>query len=203
MRAESEVERLEQSARFIYRAELRTHALAAAFMANKWQKVDVWEFGVAGGDTIRHIASHHGFVRNVLGFDTFKGLPKDWGPIKQGTFKQEKLPDVPANVTLIVGFFADTLPSAMIEYPRPQVLHIDCDLYEGTMDVLEAFGNIDKGTVIIFDELYNYIGYANHEMKAWLEHIDKYNESYEYIGHVSRLSGIENRGPFQAAVIIK
>ena len=49
-------------------------------------------------------------------------------------------------------------------------IHIDCDLYASTKTILD---NLDKkikpGTVILFDEYFNYPSWKKHEFKAWQE----------------------------------
>jgi len=61
------------------------------------------EFGVAGGNSIRQIASRN--KAQVHGFDTFEGPPEDGaGHLeRRGTFSPKKqLPEVPSNVKLHV-----------------------------------------------------------------------------------------------------
>ena len=38
------------------------------------------------------------------------------------------------------------------------------------------------GTIILFDEYFNYSNWENHEFKAWQEFVVKYQIQYEYIG---------------------
>ena len=40
---------------------------------------------------------------------------------------------------------------------------------------------IVTGTVISFDEIYNYPEYRDHEIKAWVEFVNKKNISYDWI----------------------
>jgi hypothetical protein len=70
--------------------------------------------------------------------------------------------------------------------PSPvSFLHIDCDLYSSTKTVLHYLGNrIRSGTVIVFDEYFNYVGWRNHEYKAFAEFIAASGLSYRYIGVV-------------------
>ena len=78
----------------------------------------------------------------VFGFDTFTGLPEDWGDGWQakGVFSQDgKLPEVNDNVELIVGLFQDTLELFLEEYPHPAAyIHIDCDLYSSSFEALNV-----------------------------------------------------------------
>ena len=67
------------------------------------------EFGVFKCTTIRMIANHYKKMM-IFGFDSFEGFPddgrKDWN---QDFSLAGLLPEVPNNVTLVKGFFEDTL----------------------------------------------------------------------------------------------
>jgi hypothetical protein len=39
------------------------------------------------------------------------------------------------------------------------------------------------GTIIIFDEFFGYTNYQAHEIKAWLEFVEKNHIEFEYIGY--------------------
>jgi predicted O-methyltransferase YrrM len=145
----------------------------------------VLEFGVMKGKTARFIAERT--ERQVHGFDSFEGLPADWrgGREGKGTFSQGgKLPKVPANVTLHKGWFDATIPAFLKTTEEPiAFLHIDCDIYESTKIVFDMLGSrIQPGTVIVFDEYFNYVGWQQHEIKAFQEFIQASGRTYEYIG---------------------
>jgi hypothetical protein len=126
------------------------------------------EFGVASGRTISHIA---GLTERVYGFDSFEGLPEDWrsGFVK-GAFAGD-LPPVPPNAVLIKGWFEKTLPEFLGKQQGPVAfLHIDCDLYSSTKTIFDLLApRIVRGTVIVFDEYFNYPGWQQHEHKAFEE----------------------------------
>jgi hypothetical protein len=127
------------------------------------------EFGVATGRTIRHLASLS--TSPVYGFDSFEGLPEDWQTIyKKGTFSGS-LPEVQANVSLIKGWFRDTLPEFLAQHKETvSFLHVDCDLYSSTKCIFDLLGDrLSKGTVIQFDEYWNYPGWKQHEFRAFEE----------------------------------
>jgi hypothetical protein len=145
----------------------------------------VLEFGVEKGTTLRRLAALTD--RIVHGFDSFEGLPDDWAGTKsaKGTFGQAgRLPDVPANVRLHVGWFEDTLPVFLAAEAGPcALIHVDCDIYSSTATVFRLLrGRIIAGTVILFDEYYNYPGWQQHEFKAFQEFIAASGLGYEYIG---------------------
>lgn len=142
------------------------------------------EFGVAGGNSIRQIASRTD--RTVHGFDSFEGLPEDWaGHLeRRGAFSQKRqLPEVPANVKLHVGWFDATLPGFLEANPGPiSLLHVDCDLYGGTKYILDTAGDRPQaGSVILFDEYFNYPSWRHHEYKAWQEFVRARHVKYTYI----------------------
>ncbi len=141
------------------------------------------EFGVFNGTTINYIA-HQKAKEIIHGFDSFEGLPEDWGSIKKGSFLVEKLPTVKSNVSLIKGWFNETLPKFIKENNKPVAfLHIDCDLYSSTKTVFdELTSNICEGTIIFFDEYFNYPDWKNNEYKAFLEFCNKYSVKYKYLG---------------------
>lgn len=144
------------------------------------------EFGVATGNTIREIASHAPSGATVYGFDSFSGLPGDWtGHVEtSGAFRQKAVPTTPGNVTLVHGLFEDTLPGFMASNSGPvSFAHIDCDLYSSTVTILEHIGDrLQPGSLILFDEYFNYPGWKLHEHKAWTEFCQANNVSYSYIG---------------------
>lgn len=145
----------------------------------------ILEFGVAGGKTINTIAEAAG-DRAVHGFDSFEGLPADWtGHVeKAGSFSRKgKLPNVQSNVQLHKGWFSDTIPPFKEKYKEPAAfLHIDCDLYQSTRDVLWNLSDrIVRGTIIEFDEYFNYPNWQQHEYKAWQEFVKTFGISYRYL----------------------
>jgi len=162
-------------------------------------KVDglILEFGVYKGETINFIASK---LRDkvIYGFDSFEGLPEDWrSGFSKGTFFLGNLPQVEPNVNLIKGWFDKTLPEFIKENNIPVAfVHIDCDLYSSTKIIFNILKkNIVPGTIIVFDEFFNYPGWKNGEYKAFMEFVDESKVDYEYLGYVKNHE--------QVAIIIK
>lgn len=146
----------------------------------------ILEFGVAGGVSTRIIASN-AEPRNVHGFDSFEGLPGDWAGTheQKGRYTQHgKLPKVPRNVTLHKGWFDQTLPGFLAKTPGPcSFINVDCDVYDSSKYVLDQLADrIIPGTVIMFDEYYNYPNWREHEYKAWQEFVTERKLTYRYIG---------------------
>ncbi len=143
------------------------------------------EFGVASGRTINHIASllPH---QPIFGFDWFRGLPENWrSGFPAGAFSHE-VPTVAANVELIHGLFQDTLPVFLACHPEPvALLHVDCDLYSSTCTIFDALEHrIVPGTVIVFDEYFNYASWRQHEYKAFQEYLMRTGRRHKYLGLV-------------------
>ena len=119
----------------------------------------VLEFGVHTGRSTRALAAALP-ARTIHGFDSFEGLPSDWSrspgsTYRAGHFRVDRLPEVPRNVRLWKGWFADTLPAWLAKHDGDLAfVHVDCDLYESTRTVLDALdARIRPGTIIVFDEL--------------------------------------------------
>ncbi|MGH3787370.1 MAG: class I SAM-dependent methyltransferase [Pseudonocardiaceae bacterium] len=142
------------------------------------------EFGVYTGRTLNVIASDRG-GEQVFGFDSFQGLPEDWrSNIPAGTFRTEHPPDVPG-AELVVGWFEDTLPDFLATHPESVAfLHLDADLYSSTTTVLEQVGpRLRAGSVIVFDEYFNYPGWEQHEHRAWQEFVAKSAIEFRYVAY--------------------
>ncbi|MDT7785694.1 MAG: hypothetical protein QOF58_4113 [Pseudonocardiales bacterium] len=144
----------------------------------------VLEFGVYTGTTLKIIsAAVEG--REIYGFDSFTGLPEDWRTgFSAGAFGVDQLPDVPG-AELIAGWFDEVLPGFVAEHPGPVAfLHVDCDLYSSTKTVLEHVGSrLRVGSVVLFDEYFNYQGWRDHEHKAWMEFTAETGIKFSYEGY--------------------
>ena len=144
----------------------------------------VMEFGVRHGTAIRQIASLVG-SQEIHGFDSFEGLPEDWGNKPHGSYSTGGVvPDVPENVILHKGWFEDTIPSFLEQFSEPvRFMNIDCDIYSSTKTILELFAHrIISGTVLVFDEYIGNEGWREDEFKAFQEATVQYGWEYEYLG---------------------
>ena len=143
------------------------------------------EFGVFEGWSINFCSSLIPEAK-FYGFDSFEGLPETWNSrFFKGSFDVKgNLPKVNDNVSLIKGYFNETLPKFLEEHKeKAAFIHIDCDLYSSTKTIFDnIYDRIVPNTVIQFDEYYNYPGWRNHEFKAFQEFCKKYSVEYEYIG---------------------
>ena len=145
----------------------------------------VCEFGVFSGRSINRIAAMLP-QSTVWGFDSFEGLREDWRDrYPKGTFEVRKPPTVRRNVHLVKGRFSETFPSFLQQHRAGAAfLHVDCDLYSSTRTVLEAFKRrIRPGTVIVFDEFFNYPGWKEGEYKAFMEFVEETGWRFEFLGY--------------------
>ncbi len=145
------------------------------------------EFGVYKGATINAIAQNT--HQTLYGFDTFTGLPESWGEYPEGVYSKDgHLPKVTENVQLIKGLFNDTLPLFLqCRRTKCSFIHIDCDLYSSTKQVLSHLKDrIVKGKVIAFDEFHSpkqtSIVHVS-EAKAWREFVKQFGIKYKWIAH--------------------
>jgi hypothetical protein len=148
------------------------------------------EFGVWRGDTINAIAEQVGDGTTVHGFDSFEGLPEDWHTYPKGSFHMHGLlPQVRANVELHPGWFDETVPAFAAQHPGEPIafLHVDCDLYSSAKTIFEGLGDrLVPGSVIVFDEYFNYPGWREHEYKAFQELVAARSLRYRYVAYNNR-----------------
>ncbi len=146
----------------------------------------ICEFGVFKAESINYIARQLP-SRTVFGFDSFEGLPEYWrSSFNPGAFSTGgRLPRVRPNVRLVKGWFDTTLPVFAAEYTKPAAfLHVDCDLYSSTKCILGNLGNrLAPGSIIVFDEYFNYPGWKQHEFRAFSEFVAERRLSYEYLAY--------------------
>ena len=154
------------------------------------------EFGVWKGESINFFAKSCPKAR-VFGFDSFEGLEEDWygRPMKKGEFSTEgQLPECEDNVSLLKGWFIDTLPEFCNQLQQHQILllHMDADTYKPTAYVLDTLkSNLRKGSIVIFDEYFGYPNFRSHEFKAWQEFIKSNGIQYRYVGYTESQVAVE------------
>jgi predicted O-methyltransferase YrrM len=144
------------------------------------------EFGVFAGRSLTVIAEARK-GREVYGFDSFQGLSEDYRPhVRAGAFALDGAPSV-EGAELVVGWFDDTLPGFLEEHPGPvDFLHVDGDLYSSAVTVLEFVGpRLLPGSIVIFDEFFNYPGWQKHEFRAWEEYLARTGTQVTYEAYTS------------------
>jgi hypothetical protein len=147
------------------------------------------EFGVYTGGTINDIASIAA-DKPIFGFDSFQGLPEKWDNMPRGIFKIDYLPKVRNNVKLVKGMFEDTLKPFLHEHSeKVAFIHMDAALYSSTKYVLFTLAEnnrLQRGTVIQFDELFNYNDWWDEgEYKALVDLVRQFDIRFKYLGYHS------------------
>ena len=134
------------------------------------------EFGVAAGHSFDWFMSQniHGDSR-FYGFDTFDGLPENWGPFKKGSFSNNnEMPLVKDfRGKYYKGLFQQTVPDFLkeLDNSRRNVIMLDADLWSATLYALTSLAPfLKKGDIIFFDEFV----VPTHEFKAFLDFTQSY-----------------------------
>ena len=120
--------------------------------------INYLEFGVAnGGSFYWWLKNHSNPSSKFSGFDTFTGLPEDYGPFKKGEMSNgnEVLKTADYRASFYQGLFQQTLPGFLKTFNNEAltIIHMDADLYTATLFTLTSFAPfLKKGDIIIFDE---------------------------------------------------
>jgi len=148
------------------------------------------EFGVAKAEHTNYIAKK--IKQTLHGFDSFQGFPESWGGTSKSYHNYNgKMPKVRKNVILHKGWFSETIPEFVrSNNEKIAYLNIDCDLYSSTKTVFDCLGDrIQVGTIIHFDELFNFPDWKVHEYKAFMEFVKEHNVGFEYMACGGRIHG--------------
>lgn len=154
------------------------------------------ELGVYRGRTLRQIAATAA-QRQVVGFDTFAGLPADWAGhrLRRGHYGTGgRLPRVGATCALYPGLFAESIPRFLAECPGVPVafVHVDCDLYSSTRTALELLGGrLGPGSVLLLDEHHGYPGWEHGERRALEEWAEAAGRAYRYVAFSVESAAVE------------
>jgi hypothetical protein len=192
----------------------RQHRIAVEYVFNSAVEGDIAEFGTGWGRSAvalaKAMARMHAttdFVpKNLHLFDSFEGLPEStseidktsplvvsgvWAAGNMKVFSPEELRKICARdldqrrVTMHPGWFDKTVPALAPEL-RFSLLHVDCDLYQSTLDVLVpcfSAGRVSEGATILFDDWdSNRASPDKGERKAWPELVDKFSIRYSDMG---------------------
>jgi hypothetical protein len=163
---------------------LELHLSLASNYVNPAEEIHFFEFGVLRGQITRIWCDNNKNPNSLFwGFDTFTGLPEDWGSVKKGSFSAKgKLPDIDdTRLDFCVGLIQDTLPPFLTKYKGGvrKVIHIDVDLYNASLFTLIQFANILKaGDIVIFDDFFT-LTKADHEYRSFLDFLSLYPVKYK------------------------
>tara|TARA_Y200000002_G_C22616401_1_gene636210 strand:+ start:520 stop:1245 length:726 start_codon:yes stop_codon:yes gene_type:complete len=160
---------------------IRQYAIERSLLNDKEKKKFYLEFGVWKGQSANFFAQ---YLDKLYAFDSFEGLKEDWvgtEASKNHFSLNKKIPKLNKKIEPIIGFIQDTLTD-FLEKNNPEInfVHFDMDTYESTKYALEKIKPfLNKGAVIIFDELYNFPGWRHGEFKALQETFDENDYTYK------------------------
>jgi hypothetical protein len=146
----------------------------------------VLEFGVYKGGMINFQARRFPELKFV-GFDSFEGLQEEWsGMAPKSTFDlQGRLPRVRRNVELVKGWFAESGPRWKANNTDvPLLVHVDCDTYAATVDVLQiCSGYVQHGLIIHFDDYFGFPNWRSGGFKALKEIAEREQWRLTYLSY--------------------
>jgi len=138
------------------------------------KKIIYLEFGVASGKSFDWWLSHNNHAQSSFrGFDTFEGLPENWGGYEKGAMAHALPTREDQRAVFIKGLFQDSLPvfinqnrELLADTTAIRVLHLDADLYSSTAFVLsQLYASLKPGDILLFDEF----SVPLHEFRAFEE----------------------------------
>lgn len=139
-----------------------------------------YEFGVFTGESFRYV--HKNFPIS-FGFDSWNGLPEDWGNEPKGSYSTFGHIPKFENSEMVDGFFESSLPG-FFEASRPTagLINFDADLYSSTITALDACSEIiDEHTILVFDEMFINETWEQDEFKALNEFCEKHSYKYDIL----------------------
>lgn len=145
--------------------------------------VELLEFGVFDGTSLRWWSTNLPPGSRLVGFDSFQGLPEDWNERNpRGMFDRGGIPPEldGEHIELVIGSFQETLPGFLHRWQPalPVVVHLDADLYSSTAFVLGLLnGRLPSGTILVFDEFWD----IRHEHRAFLEFSERRRSGHEFL----------------------
>ncbi len=148
------------------------------------EPISYLEFGVFGGESFNWWLKHNTNPDSrFTGFDTFEGLPEDWGGFTKGAMSNKSaVPETnDPRAFFQKGLFQDTLPEFLKNFrnDRRVVLMMDADLYTSTLYVLTSLAPfLKKGDIIFFDQF----NVPTHEFLAFTNFTESYYRKVKLIG---------------------
>lgn len=138
--------------------------------------INYLEFGVADGYSFRWFVQQNTNPKSrFYGFDTFTGLPEDFGVYKKGKFNtNNKVPQISdSRVQFYQGLFQQTLPGFLLELNNygKNIIMLDADIYSATLYALTSIAPyLKKDDIIFFDQF----AVPTHEFKAYYDFLQAY-----------------------------
>jgi len=163
-------------------SQVREYAIKTSLLNDKNKDYYYLEFGVFKGTSTNFFSR---YVNKFYVFDSFEGLKEDWmgtNDIKGSFNLDKKIPKLSSNVEPIIGWVENTLEDFLKKHnPKINFVHFDMDTYNSTKYTLEKLKPyLIKNAIIIFDELYNFVGWEHGEYKALKKVFNE--DEFEYRG---------------------
>ena len=149
--------------------------------------VNYLEFGVADGHSFRWFLNENKAPGSSFhGFDTFTGLPEDFGFYKKGTFnRNQQVPQIDdPRGHFYQGLFQQTLPLFLSNFNNTNrnIIMLDADIYSATLYAITSMVPfLKKDDIIFFDEF----TVPTHEFRAFRDFTQSYYINLELIGAAS------------------
>ncbi|MBA2250847.1 MAG: macrocin O-methyltransferase [Chitinophagaceae bacterium] len=162
------------------RFELYKYVIAKEVLSGP---INYLEFGVASGASFNFWMTENSDPGSrFYGFDTFTGLPEDFGPYKKGMFNtNNNIPEIKDDRGIFhQGLFQQTLPVFLKDFDnnKKTVLMLDADLYSATLYTLTSLAPfLKKDDIIFFDEF----AVPTHEFMAFQNFTSSYYFNLELI----------------------
>lgn len=167
-------EAFSRSALFTTRKATREFAIKTSLLNDQNKDYYYLEFGVFKGGSANFFSK---YVNKLYVFDNFQGYKEDRANTHDVLDSREsfnlnnKIPKLNPNVEPIIGWVEDTLVN-FLETHKPKInfVHLDINVYSSSKFVLEKIKPyLVKNSIIIFDQLYNYVGWQHGEYRSLKE----------------------------------
>jgi len=149
------------------------------------QPITYLEFGVSGGHSFSWWVNANAHpASRFTGFDTFEGLPEEWGGFKKGAMTtHSRLPEIDdPRVRFVRGLFQETLSGFLVSYEGKEnrkVILMDADIYSSTLFALTMLApHLKKGDILLFDQF----NVPRHEFLAFHHFTSSYYLKFKLIG---------------------
>ncbi len=153
----------------------------------KQEALDYLEFGVCGGFSFKWwLENAQNPESHFFGFDTFEGLPENWGTFKKGDMSADIPVTGDSRAEFVKGLFQESVPVFLDKYNlnngRRKIIHLDADLFSSTIYTLTRLAPyLKKGDILIFDEF----NVPNHEFYAYKIFTESYYVKTKLIAAVN------------------
>jgi len=168
------------------RYDLYTHVIEQENLRKS--EITYIEFGVCSGVSFKWwMKNNENESSRFYGFDTFEGLPENWGVFYKSGDMISTLPELnDPRGKLFKGLFQDTVPLFVSENidlkNKKKVIHLDADLFSSTIFSLSVlYPYLQKGDIIFFDEF----NVPEHEFLAFKIFTECFYVNLELIGSVN------------------